>query len=330
MSLRTRILRLWERVVGQPDPDRTWAATDHALPAEVRSAPRDAWSEAMPAARAPDPDLGPGSPAASPLGGNSRGHADGRTPTSTVAGVPLPASIDRPVLPVGPARFAAAVQDHGAGSPVETAPLGDLAEWLRPGAWSGPGPAEAAPFDPVDLVALPEPGAFHAPGSDDDAPHERPAAKAASIVQHLFCRTQAEQRLCLDWLTGLFTERPHPATYRALRELVENGMEWDRLRDIAALRDYWAERSEWWSMRWFDRLQREFVVTRMRAGPQLLSWRLAGRICERRADYPVECMIEDEWYEEWLALRPGEPGFSYFVQYLALRVLDADHTALAI
>jgi hypothetical protein len=87
---------------------------------------------------------------------------------------------------------------------------------------------------------------------------------------------------------------------------------------MAALKDIWAERPEWWLRR--IRISRANLggtaTERLPRGDVALSWRLARRVCLARCDFPPEEMINPDWLAEWYALSPNEPGASFFTAFL--------------
>jgi hypothetical protein len=133
-----------------------------------------------------------------------------------------------------------------------------------------------------------------------------------------------ERNDLVNWLAQVFAHLPHSATFRAIRAAADAGLEPETLRAMVDLRLRWIERSEWWVGRYGASGQ----ITSLRHGPSALTWVLARRICEARADYPPEAMIEEEWLDEWSALRPGEPGYLSFAAYVAVKVSGTDEEAL--
>ena len=70
--------------------------------------------------------------------------------------------------------------------------------------------------------------------------------KAAEIVSRLSFTSQRERKANLRWLIDLFRHHDHGATYRAILTAVDSGVTSETLRNMAALRDVWADRTEWW------------------------------------------------------------------------------------
>lgn len=104
---------------------------------------------------------------------------------------------------------------------------------------------------------------------------------------------------------------------------------------MAALKDIWAERPDWWLRR--IRTNRATLggtaTERLPRGDTALSWRLARRICLARCDFPPEEMIDPDWLAEWYALPPDDPGASFFTSFLdekaAAMLAEALHEGLA-
>ena len=92
----------------------------------------------------------------------------------------------------------------------------------------------------------------------------------------------------------------------------------DLLRAVVALRDYWMERRDWWVGRYgFSR-----DVHSVHRGSGGLGWAAAARVCRSRPDYAPEDMVDESWFDEWLALLPGTPGYLLFAAYVDAKVTD--------
>ena len=147
--------------------------------------------------------------------------------------------------------------------------------------------------------------------------------KAASLVALLDIGRAHDHVAALSYLTELFEELPHPATYQALLAQVTAGIDWETLRAMGELKRIWHETPAWWSRRRYCPLHRRVVLTRDRAGAQALSWPLSRRLCEARWSWPVWTMIEEGWFSELLALPFAVHRCWSFVQFLDWR-LDRD------
>ncbi|MYE81740.1 MAG: hypothetical protein F4X36_07820 [Gammaproteobacteria bacterium] len=126
--------------------------------------------------------------------------------------------------------------------------------------------------------------------------------------------TTAERERARALLADLFERHSHQSTYRALRNAATAGLDVQTLEAMIELKEIWASRSDWWYRR-----SREGVVE-MERGPAALSWKLARRVCLARWQYPPESMIEDDWFEEWLAAPPRTPGNYDFVTFVQEKI----------
>lgn len=158
--------------------------------------------------------------------------------------------------------------------------------------------------------AQPEPG--------DEKSLRRARAKAAAVTSMIEVTRRLEQEELLDFLTQLFFERGHSATFRAIQRIAAEGATSDLLRAVIALRDYWMERREWWVGRYG--WSRE--VRSLHWGSGGLGWAAAARVCRSRLDYVPEDMIDESWFDEWLNLPPGTPGYLLFAAYVDAKVTD--------
>jgi hypothetical protein len=160
----------------------------------------------------------------------------------------------------------------------------------------------------------------------DDA-IRRAREKAASIASIVEVTNRREQEVLFDWLTELFLRLKHPATFQSIKRIALEGITADLLQRVVALWDYWMERREWWP----GRYERSREVRPLRRSSGGLTWAIAVRICRTRADYALEDMIDEDWFEEWLNLPrdiPGDPreirAYHRFAAYVDAKVSDPD------
>lgn len=197
-------------------------------------------------------------------------------------------------------------------------PAADAEQQHDPGADAGIQWAYAEPdeFDPFPVSGdLPDydPTLDQRLGSEEwaifDPSRGEAKQKAAKIAMLLDVTTRRELNAAVAWLCALFMEHPRPATFLALERAALEGLDFATLRDMAALRELWAQHPEWWACRVLPRHGCKGATrwSRLARGATALSWALARRICLARAHYPVEQMIDPDWLGEWYRLRP-EPG----------------------
>jgi hypothetical protein len=175
----------------------------------------------------------------------------------------------------------------------------------------------------ADAHRLPWGDGEGADGRDDNG-IRRAREKAAAIASIVEVTSRWEQEKLLDWLTELFLEFRHAATFRAIERVAAQSITVDLLRAMVALRRYWLERPEWWVGR--HGMSRE--VCPLRKGAGVLGWAMALRICRCRVDYATEDMIDERWFDEWLALPPGTHEYRLFAAYVDAQVYDPDSELL--
>ncbi|MCY4311183.1 MAG: hypothetical protein OXC54_07735, partial [Rhodospirillaceae bacterium] len=147
--------------------------------------------------------------------------------------------------------------------------------------------------------------------------------KAANIAPRLRISRSADVDIAVDFLVEFFLDHPHPATFRAIADAADNGLDLPLLKSMVALRSAVVERGD-------------FLVGRYSADRSIaplnqkgaFTWALARRICLAQADYPPDTMIEEEWLDEWFLLRPGDLGYLSFLAYIDLRITHHEHRLL--
>ncbi len=132
----------------------------------------------------------------------------------------------------------------------------------------------------------------------------RARTKAAKVVNLLDFRSPRERERIIAYLTELFQQMTHPATFRAI-ERASEGIGFDTLEAMVELRRWWLR---------FDELRTPRRSLTFR-------WDTARLVCLARKDYPPEAMIDDDWLDEWLRLPYPDPNYSSFSSYIEYKVL---------
>ncbi len=238
-------------------------------------------------------------------------------------------------------QFGAAGTDEVDGGP-PVASEGDDGGWDIPIAESmaepskRKGPDEVA-ADPFEDPALSGPG-LDLPDYDENLSQRlgsevwakqfpdaaRARERAAQILALMDFPTRTDQVAALAWLEDFFTRRPAAATFRAIERAALGGLDWPTIRAMDALREVWEERPEWWVCRVVrPGTGNGFATTaRLANGPTALTWTMARRICEARAHFPPESMIDPDWLADWHGLPREGPSAISFAEYAAQRVAE--------
>lgn len=176
---------------------------------------------------------------------------------------------------------------------------------------------ELPDFDPDARV---EP--WHVPDEADDVALRKARLKAATLAAELDLVAPAEIRQVTAYLVELYAEAPHPATHVALRQLAHEGLDFETLQAMVNLRREWSRRSDWWLYRYRG------VPFQHDGCRSAMTWRLAHDVCRRRSEYPPECMIDEEWVEEWYRLPSRAAGYYSFASFVAEKVDSSEAEAL--
>ncbi len=200
--------------------------------------------------------------------------------------------------------FAGAETDDGPEQRSEEPTYGSAAEGVLHVGESAFDDAEELP-GLEDLVDHFDPEASRSPWDsevEEDPWDYRSSEKAAKIARLLMVRRESERATAFTALQDLFTEHPHPATFRAITGLCRAGIDLDMLMTTVTLRDLWLDEPCTWQRRG--------------GGLHLPSWELALRVAEARADWPVEEMLDPGWLQDWHSLALGSPGYPSLAAYV--------------
>ena len=149
----------------------------------------------------------------------------------------------------------------------------------------------------------------------EDRTLRRAREKAAAIAILLDIRNTRERDNAVSYLTELFAQMTHSATFQAIKRTAE-GMDFDTLKSMVEVRRVWMQRTDWW----LGRYEPVFKISPLRHGDLALTWSTTRRVCLARKDHPPETMIDDEWLDEWLRLPKGAPGYLSFPSYIEEKV----------
>ena len=141
--------------------------------------------------------------------------------------------------------------------------------------------------------------------------------KAAVITNLLDFRSISDRDDAISYLTEVFMQMTHSATFRAIQRVAE-GIDLDTLKAMIELRQIWMRRTDWW---WLGlRTPRRSLA---------FTWDTTRLICLIRKDYPPELMIDEEWLTQWLQLSySNDPAYFNFSQYIEEKILSHDATLL--
>jgi hypothetical protein len=114
----------------------------------------------------------------------------------------------------------------------------------------------------------------------------------------------------------LFEHFNHTSSFRALTDLALDEVSGDEIVSAFQLKLLWSVSPRFWSIR-NPKMRAPFVPDN---GRNLLTWTRAVRLTKLSKGLPADCIIEDDWYEEWLQLPFGDPAFWSFIEYATLRL----------
>lgn len=119
-----------------------------------------------------------------------------------------------------------------------------------------------------------------------------------------------------DIFEELFDYYDHQATFRALTELALNDVAADDLVTAFHLKQIWAERPKFWSIR---RKGMRAPITPL-GGQNLLGWSRSVRFADLAKGLPPENIIDEDWFDEWLQLPFADPLYWSFIEYVTARL----------
>lgn len=153
-------------------------------------------------------------------------------------------------------------------------------------------------------------------------PRHRPEAEAAParrarwLLSLLDVPAKSRRNGLYQQFVELFDHFNHPATFSALSDLALHDVPADEILCAFHLKLAWVERPKFWSVR-RSRLGAPFVPDNGRA---MLTWSKAARMALLAKGLPAECIIQDDWYDEWLSVPFGDPMFWSFIDYVTFRL----------
>lgn len=125
----------------------------------------------------------------------------------------------------------------------------------------------------------------------------------------------SERKRLLAHFVEIFDHYTHASTFRALTDLALDDSSGEEIATAFQLRMVWSEYPKLWTIR---RGKGNAPIT-PHNGRSVLTWTRAIRLVKLSKGLPPECIIEDDWYDEWLQLPLGDPAFWSFLDYATLR-----------
>ena len=125
----------------------------------------------------------------------------------------------------------------------------------------------------------------------------------------------SDRRRLLAHFVEIFDHYTHASTFRALTDLALDDSSGEDIAAAFQLKMLWSEYPKLWTIR------RGKVITPIAPhnGRNALTWTRAIRLVKLSKGLPPECIIDDDWYDEWLHLPFGDPAFWSFLDYATLR-----------
>ncbi|WLA74075.1 hypothetical protein QIH77_02220 [Bradyrhizobium diazoefficiens] len=143
-----------------------------------------------------------------------------------------------------------------------------------------------------------------------------PVRRARWLLSLLDVPTPNARRAFLSGFVELFEHFNHPNTFRALSELALDDTSADEILTAFHLKMAWAECPRFWSIRQ-SKHGAPFVPQN---GQAALTWTRAVRLAILSKGLPAECIIQYDWYEDWLEIPFGDPAFWSFIDYATFRL----------
>lgn len=153
-------------------------------------------------------------------------------------------------------------------------------------------------------------------------PRYRPEAEAASarrarwLLSLLDVPAKSRRNGLYQQFVELFDHFNHPSSFRALSDLALHDVPADEILCAFHLKLVWAECPKFWSVR-RSRLGAPFIPDTGRA---MLTWSRAARMALLAKGVPAECIVQEDWYDEWLSVPFGDPMFWSFIDYATFRL----------
>ncbi|WP_315807000.1 MULTISPECIES: hypothetical protein [unclassified Bradyrhizobium] len=140
--------------------------------------------------------------------------------------------------------------------------------------------------------------------------------RARWLLSLLDTPSETERKRHLRQFEELFDYFQHQSTFRALAEIVLDGASAEQIIAAFHLKLHWLANPRLWSIR-PTRLR---TLTIPEGGAKLLGWSRAARFVELSKGLPPEMIIDENWYDEWLALPFGDPSYWSFLDYVGARL----------
>ncbi|WFU78705.1 hypothetical protein QA645_29825 [Bradyrhizobium sp. CIAT3101] len=153
-------------------------------------------------------------------------------------------------------------------------------------------------------------------------PRHRPEAEAMSerrarwLLSLLDVPAKSRHKELYQQFVELFDCFSHPSSFRAISDLALHDVTADEILCAFHLKLGWSESPKFWSVR-RSRLGAPFVPD---SGRAMLTWSRAARMALLAKGLPAECIIRDDWYDDWLSVPFGDPMFWSFIDYTTFRL----------
>lgn len=140
--------------------------------------------------------------------------------------------------------------------------------------------------------------------------------RARWLLSLLDVAAESTRKRYLRAFEEMFEMFPHASSFRALSELALGEVSAEDILAAFQLRLLWRESPKFWSIR-AKGIRAPLIPAQ---GENMLGWTRATRLVQLSKGIAAECIIDEDWYEEWLSLPVGDPAYWYFLDYITIRL----------
>jgi hypothetical protein len=184
---------------------------------------------------------------------------------------------------------------------IDSAPSVQLAQWL-----------DHCPVPLFDAKASENPFAAR---FKQWAPESEARRRARWLASLLDIPTAAQRLAYQREFIAIFEFYPHSNSFRAVSELALDGFSADEIVAAFHLKVAWSDRPRFWSRRYKSR-----ALYISDDGHRMMTWRLAAKLVSISNGIPVDFIVSDDWYDDWLELPRGDPLSWAFLDYVVARL----------
>jgi hypothetical protein len=160
--------------------------------------------------------------------------------------------------------------------------------------------------------------------NEDQIETDKIITYASHLTNSLASYRSMDRRKLFELFVNVLGDFPSYQSYAAIKRLLERGSSMEHIQDVYSVKLIWASNSNIWSDRRYNKVEKNWLITRNESLRNSMSWKLASDFVNEFTPTDLENLILNDWYSDWMHLTVDsetamigvDPAFILYPSYL--------------